>query len=171
MGLTAPALQAEPAQRAAGCAHATDDPSEATAKQIRAALACLLGRERRKADRLRLREHGALGSVATRHTKLMLRKDCFEHRCRGERTLEKRILASGYVRPGDSYRFAENIGCARTPKAQVQAWMHSREPRKNIRRARFTHIGIGFRKGAPESVDDCAPEFGTYTVTFAWRKG
>ncbi len=164
-------------QAAAGggpdCPHQFDRPHEATAKQMRAAVVCLVAYERRQADRRQLRTNTDLKRVAGKHARVMVEEDCFRHQCPGEPELERRLLTSGYLRPGDRYRFAENLGCAQTPRAQVNAWMDGDPQRRNILRRGFRHIGVGVAKGSPQDGNrGCVRDRGyaTYTLILAWRE-
>lgn len=164
---------ATPANAAAGaCAHANDAPGEATAKQFRRAIRCLIDKRRANKDLRKLRSNGALDSVAQRHTRVMLKKDCFAHKCSGEKSVSKRLKAAGYPRSGDRYGYGENTGYSGTPKSMLTGrggWMKSRFHRRNILGKRYLHIGVGAGRGIPvKDADDSAAV--TYTVIFAWRK-
>ena len=147
---------------------------EATPRQLRKALGCLINAEREARDRRRLRGNRHLGRLARRHTKVMLEQDCFEHQCAGERTLRRRIESSGYLEPGMRYGYGENLGCSRTPAGMIGAWMKNTYHRRNILGRRFRHFGIGGKRGAPypKGEGECSPErrYMTYTVIFGWRK-
>ena len=166
-----------PAGAAAGattCRHAEDSSADATLKQLRKALGCLINAERRERDRKLLKPEEHLLRLAKRHTKVMLETDCFRHECPGERPLRKRIEGSGYVEAGGLYGYGENLGCAVTPAGMVDAWMTSanRYHRKNILDRKFRHMGIGAGKGAPAPAGKECKVRGTvtYTVIFGWRK-
>ena len=168
---------ASPAGAAAGgasCAHANDTAADATLRQLRKALGCLINAERRERDRRVLRPEEHLQQLAKRHTRVMLEEDCFRHECPGERSLRKRIEGSGYVQPGSLYGYGENLGCALTPAGMVDAWMTSanRYHRRNILDRKFRHMGIGAGRGAPAPAGDKCEAHGTvtYTVIFGWRK-
>jgi uncharacterized protein YkwD len=170
--ISPPALDAR--ATAAPCGpHADHTPGEASAKQLRKALHCLINRERAQRDRKRARANRDLTRIARRHTKVMLKKECFEHECPGERSLRRRIEASGYIK-GGRYGYGENLGCSETPAGMVAAWMKAAFHRKNIVDGRFRHIGIGAKRGRPypSGGDQCRPGSGhmTYTVIFGWRK-
>ena len=155
------------------CPHQFDRPNETTAKQLREAVTCLIAFERRQADRRQLRTNTDLKRIAGRHTRVMLDEECFRHRCPGEQELERRIINSDYLRAGDRYRFAENLGCAQTPRAQVNAWMDRDAQRRSILRGRFRHLGVGAAKGSPQDgARGCVRDRGyaTYTLILAWRE-
>jgi uncharacterized protein YkwD len=167
-----PGLEAKAVGAACG-PHATHSPSEATTRQLRKALACLINRERAQRDRRRLRKDAALARIARRHTKVMIKQECFKHQCAGERPLRKRIEASDYIK-GGRYGYGENLGCSETPAGMVAVWMNSAFHRKNIVDGRFRHFGIGAKNGSPfpRGSDQCRPgkDYMTYTVLFGWRK-
>ena len=155
--------------------HAGHTGDEATVKQLRNALGCLIDEERAERDRRELRPNKALKRIARRHTRVMLEQDCFKHECPGERSLRKRIERSDYVKNGGiRYGYGEILGCSRTPAGMVEEWMGIRFSKKNIVDGRFRHIGIGAKRGSPfpRGSASCSPggRYVTYTVIFAWRK-
>jgi uncharacterized protein YkwD len=156
--------------------HVDSTPDEATIRELRRALACLINAERAERDRKKLRPNAELARVAKRHTKVMLAEQCFKHECPGERSLKKRIETSGYLEPGQRYGYGENLGCSTTPANMLEAWMTSasRFHKKNILDRKFRHIGIGAKQGTPypRGSDQCTPgrDYVTYTVIFGWRK-
>jgi uncharacterized protein YkwD len=154
--------------------HVDDTPGQATAKQLRKALGCLINNERAARDRVRLRVNRALTKIAQRHTKVMLAEECFKHECPGEQSLRKRIESSEYVKGGWRYGYGENLGCSTTPEDMVATWMDTPFHRKNILDGRFRHFGIGGKNGSPfpRGSEDCRPgrDYMTYAVIFGWRK-
>jgi uncharacterized protein YkwD len=156
--------------------HVGSTPDEATIKELRRALACLINAERAERNRKHLRSNADLAGVAKRHTKVMLAEECFKHECPGERPLKARIEASGYLKAGDRYGYGENLGCSTTPAAMFHTWMTSsdRFHKKNILDRKFRHIGIGAKQGTPypRGSVHCRPgrDHVTYTVIFGWRK-
>lgn len=155
------------------CDHADSLVDEATAKQLRKALACLIHKKRAQRDRRRLRANDDLNTLVRKHNRLMIEEDCFRHTCPGERSLRRRLERSGYLDAGDRYGYGQNIGCAITPQAQLNEWLAHDFHRRNILGKRFRHFGIAANKGAPRPPSrPCDPEGerATYTVLFAWRK-
>lgn len=159
------------AQRA--CANADSPPPAVTRSEMRKALACLLRRERAQRDRKRVKPNAALNRVAQKHTRKMVKQNCFRHQCKGEDPLGKRIEDSGYLKPGDRYGFGQILGCATTPRKMVEQWMRKRAARRTILDRSFRHLGVGAVKGAPKVVESCqVPNaYATYTALFAWRRG
>ncbi len=153
------------------CPKSNASPGEASSDQLSEAILCLIGKERRKADLKELDTARSLTRVAKKHTRVMIKKDCLDHRCKGEKSLEDRIVNSGYPIPGGRYGFGEVTGCSLTPQAMVDAWMDSRVHRKRVLGKRYRDVGIGAGKGKPDvpNCDDGRPR-GVYTVIFGWRK-
>jgi uncharacterized protein YkwD len=174
LGVAASVPGSSGAVAGATCRHADDSSTDATLKQLRKALGCLINVERTSRDRRPLRVNDELTLLAKRHTRVMLETNCFDHECPGERPLRKRIEASGYVNPGGRYGYGENLGCSQTPKGMVDAWMSSpnRYHRRNILDRQFRHFGIGAGRGAPDAAGAACATRGTvtYTVIFGWRK-
>jgi len=157
--------------QAAKCPKADAAPSDATSEQLGEAVLCLIGKERRKADVKKVESVWSLSKVAEKHTDVMIEKDCLDHRCKGEKSLQDRIVNSGYPIPGGRYGFGEVTGCSLTPQAMVDAWMESRVHRKRLLGKAYREVGIGAAKGEPD-VPGCndGSRRGIYTVIFGWRK-
>ena len=158
-----------------GCGPYVDArPGEATARQMRKALRCLVNEERVARDRRAVRTNRPLARIAKRHTRTMVEENCFTHQCPGERPLRKRIESSAYMEGGGRYGYAENLGCSTTPQNMIEEWMSISFHRENILERRFRHVGIGAKRGSPfpPGSDDCMParRYMTYTVIVAWRK-
>jgi uncharacterized protein YkwD len=154
--------------------HVDAVPGEATAREMRKAVRCLINEERAARDRRRVRSNRALTQIAQAHTKVMVADDCFTHQCPGERPLRKRIESSAYLAQGGRYGYGENLGCSKTPQGMVNEWMATSFHRENILDRRFRHVGVGAKRGSPfpRGSEDCMPgrRYMTYTVIFAWRK-
>jgi uncharacterized protein YkwD len=162
---------AEPAAAAKKCPKAHAATSDANSKQLGKAVLCLIGKERRSADKKQLDSVASLTRVARKHTDVMIETDCLDHRCKGEKPLQERIVNSGYPIAGGRYGFGEVTGCSLTPKAMVEAWMESGVHRKRLLGKKYRDVGIGAGKGKPDvpGCDD-GPRRGVYTVIFGWRK-
>ena len=162
---------ADRAPAAEKCPKADATPGEASSEQLGEAVLCLIGKERRKADLKKVESVGSLTRVAEKHTDVMIKEDCLDHRCKGEKSLNDRIVNSGYPIPGGRYGFGEVTGCSLTPQAMVDAWMDSREHRKRLLGDKYRHVGIGAAKGTPDVLNCNNSRRGIYTVIFGWRKG
>jgi uncharacterized protein YkwD len=165
------ALAAAPGTTAAlaSCPHANAHPHQASLANLRLAMRCLVNKKRDKHGLHLLKENDRLGVAARRHTEIMLREDCFKHRCQGEPALGKRVKRSGYLKGAKHYYFAEDIGFDRTPKRMIQRVMNDRYNRRNILNPDFRDIGVGAGWGAPKKSRDDS-KYATYTILFAWRR-
>ncbi len=161
-----------PAAARGKCAKSNAQPGGATAGELGAAVKCLIAKERKKADLKPVSRNGDLTRVADKHADVMLDRDCLDHKCKGESSLQDRIERSGYPNPGKRYGFAEVTGCSLTPAAMVDAWMESRVHRKRILSRAYSDVGVGATKGTIDvpGCDDGGPR-GVYAVVFGWRKG
>ena len=154
------------------CAHARAEPDEATLRQLKRAVACLINERRRKGGKPRLDRNRKLNSAATGHTKKMLAQDCFAHKCAGEPNFEGRIDESGYSDGVKRWKGRENIGYAPTPRKMVRAFLDKDSApaaRKSLLNANYRDIGVGAGRGVPvegKPDDDKV----TYTVILAWRR-
>lgn len=152
------------------CPKENATPRGTTSAKLGAAVECLIAKQRRGANLEQLDSVGSLSRVADTHTDVMIKKDCLDHRCDGEESLEKRIIRSGYPIPGGRYGFGEITGCSLTPKAMVTAWMDRKVHRNRILGRAYRDVGVGAAKGKP-NVAGCDDGLrGVYTVIFAWRK-
>lgn len=157
--------------KAGKCRHANAAPRDATSDQLGKAVFCLIGKERRKADVKKVEQVRSLTKVAEKHTDVMIKKDCLDHRCDGEKSLQDRIVNSGYPIPGGRYAFGEVTGCSLTPQAMVDAWMDERFHRRILLKKEYRHVGIGVAKGKPKDRGCNDTLRGVYTVIFGWRRG
>ena len=171
--LCAFALSAASAEKAAAakCRHANASPRDATADQLGKSVLCLIGKERRKANVKRVEQVWSLTKVAEKHTDVMIKEDCLDHRCHGEKSLQDRIVNSGYPIPGGRYGFGEVTGCSLTPQAMVDKWMEKDFHRKVLLGEKYRDVGIGAAKGKPRDRGCNDTLRGVYTVIFGWRRG
>lgn len=138
--------------------------------QARKATLCLLNRERAKRGMRAFRLNDAQVRAANGHNRAMLKKECFDHQCPGERDLVGRNEAAGYLPCKCSWSVAENIawgkGARSSPREIVDAWMNSAGHRANILNGQFEHIGIAVDSGAPGAGGGTA----TYTTDFGYKR-
>jgi uncharacterized protein YkwD len=149
-----------------GCAHANAEPSEASLGEFRKAITCLINRERTAKGLGRVKTVARIHRVAEDHTDLMLRRDCFEHRCGGERPLERRLKREGYPRAG-KFGFAENLGYQATPREMMDRFVASPSHYSTLRKAKFDDIGVGTGRGSPVPGERDNSTI-TYTVTLGF---
>jgi uncharacterized protein YkwD len=164
---------ASAATRGTDCPHGGSTRDEATRRQIRRAVICLINRRRDNRGSDPLQPKATLRNTSQEHAQLMVEEDCFEHRCPGEDGLAKRIRDSGYLRGAENWRYAESLGCAQTPRAMVHLWLQERFDRRNILGRGYEDIGLGVVKGAPRTAARaCRPanDFVTFTLLVARRR-
>jgi uncharacterized protein YkwD len=164
------ALGASPGTTAAlACAHATDRPHQTSLAKLGKAMQCLVNNKRGKHNLRPLKNNDRLATAAKRHTKVMLKKDCFEHRCPGEPPLGKRIKRTGYTKGAKRYFYAESLGYHKSPKRAIRKLMQTHFNRKNILGRDWQDIGVGAGWGSPvKGANDKKLE--TFTIIFAWRR-
>lgn len=82
-----------------------------------------------------------LNRSAQFHADFMAGNDCFDHKCRREPELSKRIDNTGYVWRA----IAENIAAGQTSAAEVvEGWMNSPGHRANILNPAYSELGVGY---------------------------
>jgi uncharacterized protein YkwD len=154
----------------AGCPGATLRPSRANVGAVRAAVLCLVNRERAARGERPLVTDPQLTASAQAHTDSMASQDYFEHvGPRGE-TPVMRMRATGYISSSRvGYEVGENIGWGTlreaSPQVIVAAWMASPPHRANILDARFHDTGVGVSAHPPSSLAHHQPG-GVYTQDF-----
>jgi uncharacterized protein YkwD len=163
------AAQSGMATALASCPHATAHPHTVSLAKLRNAMTCLVNQKRAKHGRQELKPNDRLQRAATRHTKVMLEKDCFEHRCPGEPTLSTRVKQSGYIKGAKAWRFAEDLGVDHSPRQMIRRLMHSHFNRSNILNRDFRDIGIGVGWGSARAGQKDW-RFETFTLVFGWRR-
>jgi uncharacterized protein YkwD len=167
-----------PASAAAGAGGACRQWGEAHPEQLsngqaRAAVLCLVNRERNRAGLRPLGRDRDLQRAAQRHNDRMVGSGCFSHQCSGEADLGTRLKSTGYLGGGlRRWAYGENIawGMDRrgSPAAVVGAWMGSPPHRANILSATFREAGVGFASGSPSRGRDPG---GIYTIDFGVAVG
>ncbi|MDX6535395.1 MAG: hypothetical protein QOJ13_3485 [Gaiellales bacterium] len=92
-----------------------------------------------------LRASKALTKVAAKHSYSMIRGRYFAHTSPGGSTLQKRVLASGFV-DGYSWTAGENLawgtGNRALPRYVVKGWMNSPTHRAILMTSGFRYVGI-----------------------------
>ena len=163
-----PTAGAEATARAADpCRNADSPATETTSRKLRKSVRCLINEERAVHGFGKLSKRGALQEASQRHAKAMVESDCLAHRCPGEPDLEGRLRRAGYFQGAETWRFAENTGCAMSAEAMVAGWMDVRFHRINILDSDFRDVGVGIVHKRIE--DRCDPGFVTFAVVFGDR--
>jgi uncharacterized protein YkwD len=160
---TTPASAAERACKRYG----TDRPARLSAKHARAAVLCLINKERDQHGMGNLDQDGRLNDSAARHSVRMRKHSCFSHKCSGEPSLGKRLWIVDYLVSGLSrWAYGENIAWGEesrgTPQNVVNAWMNSSGHRANILSGTFRDFGAGYSHKNNRAY---------YTVDFGLRSG
>lgn len=170
LGLAALALAAAASPASARCQNQSADPRTVTHKTAAKATICLVNEKRRDHGLRRLTPQRELARAARGHTKAMQSKNCFDHVCPGEPSLNGRLERANYIPCGCSWGTGEAIAWGRgengDPKSVVKAWMNSDYHRSLILTRSFEHIGVGVSWGSPSKQ---AARAGTYTLNFGYR--
>lgn len=130
------------------------EANEVTVGHARKAVLCLVNQERDQRGVPDLHRDERLQRAAQNHNDYMQDHRCFLHQCPGERTLDSRLRAVGYLTSGLSrWGYGENIAWGEqhraTPRSIVAAWMRSSGHRANILNPAFRDFGVGYTKGTP----------------------
>jgi uncharacterized protein YkwD len=155
---------------AAGCPGASLRPSRTNIGAVRAAVLCLVNRERTTRGEHALVPDPQLTASAQAHTNSMAAQNYFEHVAPNGETPLMRMQATGYLSSAHhGYEVGENIGWGTlwegSPRSIVAAWMGSPPHRANILDARFTATGVGVSPHPPASLADHQAG-GLYTQDF-----
>jgi uncharacterized protein YkwD len=112
-----------------------------------------LNRERHAQGLRALRADRTLSRAAGGHAHDMVAQHYFDHSSRSDTSFSARIQRAGWMRGRRAWTVGENIGWGSgdmaTPRAMVNAWMHSECHRANIPQRRFRMIGIRIALGVP----------------------
>jgi uncharacterized protein YkwD len=163
--LASPRLEAA---SAASCANAEVAAQGLERKALRKALTCLINKERKQRDLVKVRKNRQLQKAAQRHTNVMVKTGCLLHQCPGEADIDQRVRRTGYLDGARRWAYAENTGCAVSAKAMFGRWMDSDYHRGNMLRRKFRHVGVGVSE--QPAGGECKPEHATFTAVFGWRK-
>jgi uncharacterized protein YkwD len=164
--------QSKPGASSGGgsCPNATLAPNQSDLELIRAAVLCLVNRERTANGEELLTPNAHLAQAAQAHTESMASENYFSHISPGGETPAMRMRAAGYIFSSQvGYEIGENIGWGTlsesTPRAVVAAWMVSPSHRANILDARFRDTAVGVSPHPPGSLAHNQPG-AVYTQDF-----
>jgi uncharacterized protein YkwD len=154
------------------CQSADALPGQVSVADAREAVLCLVNAQRTARGLKRLRVQPDLGEAAGRFARQMVRDRFFDHTSPGGSTMVSRIKGTSYLRDAVRWTVGENLawgtGTKATPRATVDAWMHSADHRANLLDHGFADVGIGIAPGAPAALQ--ADETGgTYVTDFGRR--
>jgi uncharacterized protein YkwD len=154
------------------CDGADAQPGQASADDMRDAVLCLMNAQRTARGLKRLRAQADLGEAASKFARQMVRDQFFDHTSPGGSTMVSRIKAADYFDDVVKWTVGENLawgtGTKATPRATVDAWMHSAAHRENLLDHSFNDVGIGVAPGAPTALED-GETGGTYVTDFGRR--
>jgi uncharacterized protein YkwD len=137
---------------------------------VRAAVLCLINRERAENGKSPLTPSPQLEQAAEGHCAELVSDDYFAHVSPSGETPVDRIRATGYI-PGPSvgYVIGENLAWGTfvlaTPQAMVAAWIASPEHLANILEGQYRETGIGVTPAVPSSLAEGEPG-ATYAQEF-----
>jgi uncharacterized protein YkwD len=152
------------------CTDTTSVPNRQDLDEIRAAVICLVNRERAAHGEAALAADAQLEQSAQAHTDSMVAENYFEHIGPQGETPVMRMRAAGYISSSRvGYEVGENIGwgtlAESSPRAIVAAWMASPGHRANILNAHFRDTAVGVSPRLPSSLARVQPA-GLYTQDF-----
>jgi len=144
------------------CTNVNLIPTSEDLEAIRSATICLVNRERSLHGERPLQVSGRLMRAAQGHSENMVAEDYFSHYGPSGDTPTSRMRAAGYIySSGVGYEIGENIAWGTlglsTPKAIVEAWMHSPGHRENILDAHYRDTGMGVVAALPRSFGNGQP--------------
>jgi uncharacterized protein YkwD len=142
---------------ATSCQNTELMPSPANSELVRAAVLCLINRERAQNGEAPLVLNAQLQQAAEAHSQDMVSADYFQHVSPSGVTPVDRIRSSGYLPSTNvGYVIGENLawgtlGLA-TPQSIVNAWIASPGHLANILETQYTETGIGIVAQVPPSL-------------------
>jgi uncharacterized protein YkwD len=139
------------------CPNTELTPTEANLELVKAAVMCLINRERAQNGVPPLQTNASLEAAATGHSRELLTANYFAHVSPSGETPVDRIRATGYIPdPQVGYVIGENLAWGTyslaTPQAIVSAWLASPGHLANILEARYQDTGISVTAGVPQSL-------------------
>ena len=160
-------------EAAAACANEDARPSEISSAQAAAAVVCAMNEERTSRGMRALKPNRGLTNAARAHTRYMVDRDCFLHKCPGEDDLVGRVFDTSYLPCRScSWGLGENLAwgsqSAGTPRAIVDSWMKSKGHRHNLLNRKYRDVGMGVRPGSPTAAQ--RPDSMTYTADYGFKK-
>jgi uncharacterized protein YkwD len=162
-----------PADANAPCPDADLIPDAGNVDRVAAATLCLVNVERARQGVGALVRSAALATAAERYAAQMIAQDFYAHVSPGGSTLDKRILAAGYVSPSGNYTFGENLAVAdgqlASPARVVAGWMASAGHRENLLNAAFRETGIAVAAAMPHTVGGGTAAGATYAQELGAR--
>jgi uncharacterized protein YkwD len=152
------------------CVDTEITPEPADLALVRAAVLCLINRERAEHGVQPLVANAELEAAAESHAGELVEQDYFAHVSPSGETPVQRIRVTGYIpSPYDGYVIGENLAWGTydlsTPQQIVNAWIASPPHLANILEAQYRETGIGVSPAVPASLAEGAPG-ATYAQEF-----
>jgi uncharacterized protein YkwD len=132
-----------------GCHGAGARASSAGRSKLRAALMCLINRERARRGIRPLRRDNRLARAAARHARDMARRRYFAHQRSGGPDLGARLRRAGWRGRAAGETIAYGCGSSGTPRAIVRQWMASAGHAPILLSGGYGRGGPGVAKRAP----------------------
>jgi uncharacterized protein YkwD len=145
-------------------------PEPSNLEQIRAAVLCLINRERAQNGETPLVGNWRLQQAAESHGSEMIADDYFQHMSPSGETPAERVRGTGYI-PGPQvgYVIGENLAWGTlslaTPQSIVEAWIASPKHLANILEGQYRETGIGVTPAVPAALSGGQPG-ATYSQEF-----
>jgi len=147
-----------PGSAAADCVDQDMEARELSEYRIELSVTCLINERRSNSGIGRVRDDSRLRHAAVNHSQAMVSQSFFSHNSPNGRDFVDRIESSGYMRGARQWLVGENLvwgsGQLSTPANLVKAWMESPAHRSNLLRGRFKEVGVGVRRGTPNSANE-----------------
>jgi len=141
----------------ASCQNTELTPEAGNVLLIRAAVLCLINRERAQHGEAPLATNSRLEQAAEEHDREMIAEDYFAHVAPDGVTPVDRIRGTGYISsPSDGYVIGENLAWGTlnlsTPEAIVSAWVASPGHLANILETQYQDTGIAVIPQVPAAL-------------------
>lgn len=145
-------------------------PESGNVALVRAAVLCLINRQRAEHGESPLTPNAELEQAAEGHAQEMVSADYFDHVSPSGLTPVGRVRADGYIpSPMVGYVIGENLAWGTlslaTPEAIVAAWLASPGHLANILESQYEETGVGVATQAPAMLANGAPG-ATYAQEF-----
>ena len=143
------ALSAASSAQASGCHGAGANAASASASKLRAAVLCLVNKQRRAHGVGALRANKRLAKAAGRHARDMRAHNYFDHQRPGGPDLTTRLARAGWSGHAWGENLAYECGPVATPRVTVRSWMHSPPHRSIMLSSTYRQAGVGVTDRAP----------------------
>jgi uncharacterized protein YkwD len=143
------ALGTTSSAQASGCHGAGATASSASPGKLRAAVLCLVNKQRAARGVAALKVNKRLQKAAGRHARDMQQHHYFDHQRPGGPDLTARLDRAGWYGHAWGENIAYGCGPMATPRVTVRSWMHSPPHRSIMLSGTYRQAGVGVAGGAP----------------------